>query len=123
MPDEEQVINFIFASPDGQEYVLVLVESRPWSERGVINQLADRINSCVDFVIDSELVARYPEAAGRSVRIHVDHLVPADPNAEDLFARAREAVAQHGIQFSADLLEQKPRRPKLWRRRASRNAE
>jgi hypothetical protein len=120
MPEEKQVINFIFRSPDGREYLLVLVESRPWSEPGVLDQLADRINSCLDFVLDGDLAAQFPETAGCSVRIHVDHLVPADSGAEALFARAREALAGHGIRFSADLLhpDEESRRPRRrrWRR-------
>jgi hypothetical protein len=123
MPDEEQVINAIYQSPDGQEYVLVLVESRSWSEPGVLAQLADRINACVDFVLGGDLVAQFPDTANHSIRIHVDHLEPADANAEALFARAREALAKSGLQFSAERLEvaDQPRPGKWWRRKAPRH--
>jgi hypothetical protein len=122
MPDEEHVINHIFQSPDGQEYMLVLVESRPWNEPGVLAQLAGRINSCVDFVLDGDLEAQFPETANHSIRIHVDHLEPADANAEALFARAREAVARNGMRFTAEYLDpnDQPRPAKWWKRRAQR---
>jgi hypothetical protein len=53
------------------------------------------------------------------INIHVDHLEPADANTEAMFARAREGLARHGIQFSADLLDptDQPRPAKRWRRR------
>ena len=104
--DDEPVINFIFNSPDGEEYVLVLVESRPWDEPGVIDELADRIDLVVRYVLDGDLVREFPETAGRSVRVHVDHLAPADTDAAAFFLLAADRLGQRGLRFTAEQLHE-----------------
>ena len=103
---DEPVINFIFNSPDGEEYVLVLVESRPWDEPGVIDELADRIDLVVRYVLDGDLVREFPETAGRSVRVHVDHLAPADTDAAAFFLLAADRLGQRGLRFTAEQLHE-----------------
>jgi hypothetical protein len=103
---DEPVINFIFNSPDGEEYVLVLVETRPWDEPGVIDELADRIDLVVRYVLDGDLVRELPETAGRSVRVHVDHLAPADTDAAAFFLLAADRLQQMGLAFTAEQLHE-----------------
>jgi hypothetical protein len=103
---DEPVINFIFNSPDGEEYVLVLVESRPWDEPGVIDELADRIDLVVRYVLDGDLVREFPETAGRAVRVHVDHLEPADTDAAAFFLLAADRLGQRGLRFTAEQLHE-----------------
>jgi hypothetical protein len=102
---DEPVINFIFNSPDGEEYVLVLVEGRPWDTR-VIDELADRIDLVAQYVLDGDLVREFPETAGRSLRIHVDHLEPADTDAAAFFLLAADRLAQRGLLFTAEQLHE-----------------
>jgi hypothetical protein len=94
------VIDFVLSSPEGNEYVLVLVEDRPWSQPGVIDHLTDRVNRCVGYVVDGDLALNFPETVGRDIRIHVDHREPVDTDVEALFLRFTEALAQRGIEFS-----------------------
>jgi hypothetical protein len=103
---DDPVINFIFNSPDGEEYVLVLVEGRPWDQPGVIDELADRIDLVVRYVLDGDLVREFPETAGRSLRIHVDHLEPADTDAAAFFLLAADRLAQKGLRFTAEQLHE-----------------
>jgi hypothetical protein len=105
------VLNSIFVSPDGEEYVLVIVEERPLGEPEVIDHLANRINLCAEFVLDGRLASELPESAGRSIRIHVDHLQPADADAAAFFMLVTERLADHGIAFSSHLLEDRDRPP------------
>lgn len=108
---DEPVINFIFSSPDGAEYVLVLVETRPWDEPGVIDELADRIDLTVRYVLDGDLVRELPETAGRSVRVHVDHLAPTTTDAAAFFLLAADRLRQRGLGFTAEQLQEPPDTP------------
>jgi hypothetical protein len=101
---DQAVIDFVLSSPDGHEYVLVLVEERPWSQPGVVEHLTDRVNRCVGYVVDGDLALRFPETVGRDIRIHVDHGEPLDTDVEALFLRFSEALAQRGIEFSSQEL-------------------
>jgi hypothetical protein len=103
-PGDRAVIDFVLSSPDGNEYVLVLVEDRPWSEPGVIDHLTDRVNRSVGYVVDGHLASNFPETVGRDVRIHVDHREPVDTDVEALFLRFTDALAQRGIEFSTQEL-------------------
>jgi len=113
--DFSSVVNQIYALPDEGEYVLVLIEERPLSNRDVIEDLANRINLCVEFVLDGNLAIELPETVGHTIRIHVDHLEPADADAESFFSLVGHRLAERGIAFGHHLLED-PRRPALLRR-------
>jgi hypothetical protein len=104
-PSGDAVIDFVLSSPDGNEYVLVLVEDRPWSEPGVIDHLTDRVNRCVAYVVEGELALNFPETVGRDIRIHVEHGQPLDTDVEAVFLRFDEALAQRNIEFSTQLSE------------------
>jgi hypothetical protein len=129
MADEQKTIHSILRSPDGQEYVLVLVETRPWDEAGVLDNMEDLINRCVGFVLDGHLAAQFPESAGRSVRIHVGYEVPPDEAAQALFARVSVALERHGIELSVEPLgpeeadtaaQPEQRSGRWWKRRKGR---
>jgi hypothetical protein len=101
--DDDVVINAIYALEDEGEYVLVLVEEAAWGAE-VIADVADRINRCVDYVLDGEMAAQFPESAGHRIRIHVDHLEPVDADASAFFLLVAERLAERGIAFSHNLL-------------------
>jgi hypothetical protein len=105
------VIDLVLASRDRDEYVLVLVEDRPWSEAGVVDHLSDRVNRCVSYVVGGQLTLEFPETVGRDIRIDVrfDH-EPTDA-VETLFARFADALAQQGLDFSAERLGPPPLGP------------
>jgi hypothetical protein len=103
---DEPRIDFIFCSPDGQEYVLVLVEERPWDMPGVLDHLAGRIEMVAGYVLEGGLATEFPETRGKAVRVHVDHLVPADPDAEALFLRATDLLGRQGLPFTAEQLHE-----------------
>jgi hypothetical protein len=102
---DDPVIDHIFRSPDGDEFVLVLVESRPWNLPGVLGELAERIDLCAGYVLEGRLAAEFPDTVGRTVRLHVDYLVPMTQEAESMFAQATEALAGRGLAFTAEWLD------------------
>lgn len=103
-PGDRAVIDFVLSSPEGHEYVLVLVEDRPWSQPGVIDHLTDRVNRSVSYVLEGDLASNFPETVGRAIRIHVDHREPVDTDVEALFLRLTEALSQRGIELSTQEL-------------------
>jgi hypothetical protein len=102
--DQKLAVNAIYRSPDGREYVLVIVESRPWAA-DVLDELIDRIEVAVIHALDGGLLTDVPEAEGCTIRVHVDYLQPAGAEVEDLFTRAEAALARRGLTFSASLLD------------------
>jgi hypothetical protein len=102
--DDDAVIDFVLSSPDGHEYVLVLVEDRSWDEPGVVDHLTDRVNRCVAYVLDGHLAGEFPETVGRHIRIDIRYGEPLTTDVEALFLRLTEAVSQRGIELTAEQL-------------------
>jgi hypothetical protein len=99
-------IDFVFCSPDGREYVLVLVEERPWDAPGVLDELAERIDLVESYVLDGDLVSEFPETDGKDVRVHVDHLEPTDTDTEAFFLGVADRLEQRGLRFTAEQLHE-----------------
>ena len=98
------VIDVVLTSPDGDEYVLVLAEERPWDEPGVVDDLTDRLNRTVAYVLDGHLAAELPQTAGRDIRVDVRYEHPPTPDVEALFVRFTAALAQRGMELTVDQL-------------------
>jgi hypothetical protein len=101
---ERAVIDVLLVSPDDDQYVLVLVEQRPWTAPGVLDHLTDRVNRTVAYVLDGHLAGEFPETVGRSIRVDVRYEHPLTPDVEALFLRFAEALSQRGMEFSAEEL-------------------
>jgi hypothetical protein len=70
---DSETVDVVAHDPDTQEYLLVMVEDRPWgSEPNQALQLRAKINTYVGFVVDGSLQDKYPETAGHRVRLQLD---------------------------------------------------
>lgn len=101
---DDAVIDVVLAGPDGHEYVLVLAEERPWDEPGVIDHLTDRVNRTVAYVLEGRLADDFPETFGRRIRVDVRYGHPPTPDVEALLLRLADALAQRGLELTADEL-------------------
>ena len=67
------VIDLISLDAEANEVVLLMLEERPWgtvSEQ--LEQLDEKYNSYVSYVLDGHLVKQYPQYADKAVRIQLD---------------------------------------------------
>jgi hypothetical protein len=70
---DPETVDVVAHDPHSQEYLLVMVEDRPWGhEPGQAQQLRAKINAYVGFVVDGRLQRHYPETAGERVRLQLD---------------------------------------------------
>jgi hypothetical protein len=97
-------INHIFASSDGQEYVLVLVVSHRWHEPTTIAGLQDRIELAYEYIVSGELARAHPDSASAKKRIAIEYIHNADKAAKAFFQEAAALLAEQGIAFQAELL-------------------
>jgi len=98
-------INHIFVSPDGQEYVLVLVESNPWSDPGTLPALKERVELTYNYIESGELARAHPKSTQARKRIAIDYMFPPDPTATAYFQKIGPQLEQKGVAFQAELLE------------------
>ncbi len=67
------VIDLISLDPEANEVVLLMLEKRPWGTvSNQLEQLDDKYNSYVSYVLDGHLAKQYPQYADKAVRIQLD---------------------------------------------------
>jgi len=72
---KEVTIDLITQSPNGDEFMLILVEEGPWDEPITDEKMRDiqeRIYNAVDGAIDGYLSKKYPDAKGKKVSVQID---------------------------------------------------
>jgi hypothetical protein len=102
------VIDFVAHDPGG-EVVLVMVEGREWdgsNER--LFQLQEKINSYVSFACDGQLTEKYPELAGKPVRLELRCVGPPDPKTANFLDMVREKLEEEGLAFRVKQIGQNP---------------
>jgi hypothetical protein len=102
------VIDLVLASRDRGEYVLVLVEERPWDDPEAVADITDRVNRCVSYVLDGHLTTDFPDTVGRDIRVDVRFEHQPTDEVVALFARFARALAAKGLDFSAEVLGPPP---------------
>jgi len=71
------VIDLISLDPEANEVVLLMLEERPWGTvPNQLEQLDDKYNSYISYVLDGHLAKQYPQYADKAVRIQLDCASP-----------------------------------------------
>jgi hypothetical protein len=103
---ETNVIDLVTHDPSRDEYKLIMIEERPWSEAPEqLEQLSEKINNYAMFVLDEGLLRAYPETAGHSLCIQLDCATPPTAEAQELIDLASQRLLDFGIRFSVNLLD------------------
>lgn len=68
-----RIVDLISSDADSQSVELLMLETRAWdSHPKQSEQLQEKFNNYLDYVIDGFLVQQYPQYRGRKVRITVE---------------------------------------------------
>jgi len=100
------VIDLVTHNPSHNEYKLIMIEVRPWSDAPEqLMQLREKINNYAMFVLDEGLLRAYPETAGHPLCIQLDCATPPTAEAQELIDLASERLRDYGIRFVVNLLD------------------
>jgi len=70
--EQHSVIDFVAHDPDEDVVLLVMVEAREWGEVGeLLPDLQEKLNTYFRYATGGQLVADYPQVAGKPVRIEL----------------------------------------------------
>ena len=98
--EDTDVIDFVAHDPKG-EVVLVMVEGREWdgsSER--LFELQEKINNYAAFATDGQLVRKYPDFAGKPVRLELRCVGDPDPETARFLETAKQQLRSAGLSLS-----------------------
>jgi hypothetical protein len=94
----------VVAEDAAGEVAVVMIEDRPWTGgRPQELELREKINTYTDFISGGELVRRFPNAAGRSVRIHLDCVEEPSGTIATVIEYAKEQLGKLGIGFTVNV--------------------
>ncbi len=88
--------------PQGGEVVLRMVEDRPWgTDEGQIDQLGEKFNNYLDYVLDGWFYKQYPAHEGKRVCIELEYVSTPGPDVAPLIAEMGRYSASVGVRFEA----------------------
>ena len=92
------VLDALGRDGDTGEVVLVMLEHRPWSGGDVqLQQLQEKLNSYLSFVLDGEMIEQLPQLKGVPVRIQLACSEPPPEPVIGLLEKVREQISFQGI--------------------------
>lgn len=81
-----------------REIRLILIEERALSSDDA-PALQEKLNNCLGYALDGELLKNYPESQGKQVLLRLEFNAPPAPFITEFIHKYREAVAQYKVQM------------------------
>jgi hypothetical protein len=99
------IIDLITLDTPTDTVVLVMMERRPWGAGPLqlapqINQIEEKVNRYMGYVLDGFLAEQYPQYRGKMVRIRLDCAEAPQGESARFVAAMTDAIERHGIQFA-----------------------
>jgi hypothetical protein len=103
--ENARLMDLITVDPASGDVVLVMIERRPWGASPLqLQQIEEKINRYLGYVLDGFLVQQYPRYEGKPVRIRLDCAEAPHGQAVRFVEAAAHAVAQHGLGFAVNVV-------------------
>jgi hypothetical protein len=85
--------------------VLVMIERRAWgASPQQFQQIEEKINRYMGYVLDGFLAEQYPKYEGRGVQIRLDCAEAPSGEAQAFVAAAADAIGRHGLEFVVNVV-------------------
>ena len=99
------IIDLITLDKPTDTVVLVMLERRPWGGASQqltqqLNQIEEKVNRYMGYVLDGFLAEQYPQYQGKMVRIRLDCAEAPQGESARFVAAMTDAVERQGIQFA-----------------------
>lgn len=95
-----KVIDLIY--PRDNDIVLRMIEDRPWgSDDEQLNELGEKFNNYLDYVLDGWFINQYPAHSGKKVCIELAYVNAPGEEVGRLLAEMERFSKSVGLSFSA----------------------
>ena len=102
---DPRVIDLISLDPEANEVVLLMLEERPWGTvSNQLEQLDDKYNSYVSYVLDGHLAKQYPQYADKAVRIQLDCASPPGAQEQVRINAMRNFAVSERLRFRMNVI-------------------
>lgn len=99
MIEDPDAVDLVVARRDGT-VILSMLEERPWdgSEQR-LQQLEDKVNSYLAFVLDGHMKRQHPDIEPKQVQIRLAYIGRMDERTRALLPSIESTLAAYGIDF------------------------
>jgi hypothetical protein len=95
-----KLVDLIEADPKADKVVLVMIEPRAWGDDPQqFQQIEEKINRYLGYVLDGHLATHYPQYEGKRVRIRLDCAEEPRGDAVKFVLAADHAIRAEGLEF------------------------
>ena len=95
---DSTVIDVVAHGADGNSYVLVMIEDRPWSKSPVQkHQLRQKFTLYGSYIVDGELAATYPQTVDKPIAVQLNCRTEPVGDILEIIETARERLAEKNI--------------------------
>ncbi|MGE4606752.1 MAG: DUF6572 domain-containing protein [Myxococcota bacterium] len=99
------VIDLISLDAEANQVVLLMLEERPWGTvSDQLEQLDEKYNSYVSYVLDGHLAEQYPQYADKAVRIQLDCASPPGAQEQVRINAMRNFAVSERLGFAVNLI-------------------
>lgn len=99
------VIDLISLDAEANQVVLLMLEERPWgSVADQLEQLDEKYNRYVSYVLDGHLVNQYPQYADKAVRIQLDCTSPPGEQEQIRIDAMRNFAVSERLAFAVNVI-------------------
>ena len=95
-----RVVDLITFDRVADRVILLMIEHRPWgSDPKQLDQLQEKLNNYLDYVLDGYLTKQYPDYLGKVVRIQLEAPAPPEGEAAELVKAIEHYLKSIRIEF------------------------
>ena len=99
------VIDLISLDAEANEVVLLMLEERPWGMvDNQLEQLDNKYNAYVNYVLDGHLAKQYSQYADKAVRIQLDCASPPGPQEQIRLSAMRNFAVSERLGFRVNVI-------------------
>lgn len=103
--ENAKVVDLIKAEAGGDLLTLTMIERRPWgADPRQFQQIEEKINRYLGYVLDGFLVEHYPQFEGKRVQLRLQCAEAPHGEAVRFVAAATDAIEAQGIGFIVDVV-------------------
>ena len=95
-----RIVDLISVDPENGEIVLLMIEDRPWeSDPKQLDQLQEKLNNYLDYILDGYLTKQYPDYIGKKARIELSCMTAPRGEAQSLVDAIQSYLRSVNIGF------------------------
>lgn len=107
--DDPSKVDLVTYDPKSTEFVLIMIADQGWKNTpDDRRQLEQKLNGYMEFIESGQFLGKFPEAAGKPIRIQLDCIGSVDVHSAVFFSKVTQLLQTHGYTFRVNRIDAEP---------------